>query len=86
MLRSLFTIVKVRALLIATAVVAALVRRGVPLMNVFTFKVLLGLFLGDRGAADGVLELGRALIGVLDDVNEIAAEGVLVDEVFDLQR
>lgn len=30
-------------------------------------------------------EFGRALIGVPDDVNEIAAEGVFVDEIVDLE-
>lgn len=68
-----------------TAVVAALVCRGVPLVGAFTVEILLGLFLRDRGATDGVLEFSRALVGVLDDVNEVAAKGVLVNEVLHLQ-
>ncbi len=41
-------------------------------------EILLGLFLRDQGATDGVFELSRALTRVLvylDDVYEVAAEG-----------
>ena len=61
-----------------------LVRGGVPLVDAFIIEVLLGLFFRDQGATDGVLEFSRALIGILDDVNCIAAERVSVDEVLDL--
>lgn len=65
---------------------AALVCGRVPFVRAFIFEVLLGLFLRDQGATDGVLEFSRALVGILDDVNYFAAESVFVDELLDLQR
>lgn len=53
-------------------------------MGDFTVKVLLGLFLRDTGATHIAHELRAVLIGVLDDMNEIAAEGVFVDLILDL--
>ena len=81
-----FLIVRGRAVLKATAIVATLNCRSVPLVGTFTLKVLLGLLLRDAGTTDRVLEFRRALFGVRDDVNEIAADGVFVYLVFDLQR
>lgn len=70
----------------ATAAVAVLVCRGIPLVDVFIVEVLLGLFLADQGATDGVPELGPAFIGVLDNMDEIAAESIFVDKALDFQR
>ena len=68
---------------IATAFVAALIRRDVPVVFRFIIEILLGLFLGDLGAADDVSELCNAFVGKVggdvDDVNKIAAESVVVD-------
>lgn len=68
---------------VATAFVAALVCRDVPVVFRFIIEILLGLFLGDLGAADGVSELCNAFVGKLggdmDNVNKIAAESVAVD-------
>lgn len=68
----------------ATAAVAALVCRYRPFVVGFIVEVVLRLFLGDERATYGASELDPCPIGVPDDVNDVAAEGVLVDEVFDL--
>ena len=62
-------------LLEATAFMAALVCWNFPLIHGLIVEILLGLFLRDQGATDGIFELSRALIRVLDDVYKIAAEG-----------
>ena len=67
------------------AIVATLIRGSIPRMSAFTLEVLLGLFLRDRGATNIALECTAILIVLLDDMNEIAAEGVFVNLVFDLQ-
>lgn len=68
----------------ATAAVAALVRRYRPFVVGFIVEILLRLFLRDECATYVASELDPCPIGVPDDVNDVAAEGVLVDEVFDL--
>ena len=73
---------------VATAFMAALVREKGPCTFRFIMEILLGLFLGDFGAADGVSEVWHAFVGNfgdVDDVNKIAAESVVVDYVLDLQ-
>ena len=57
----------------------ALVCGAQPLVNSLVVEVLLCLFLRDQGTTDGVLEISCALSVVVNDVNEIAAEGVFVD-------
>ena len=57
-----------------------------PSVDGFSVEVVLRFFLRDKGTTDGVVELSRSFIRILGDVDKIAAESVLIDEVLDLQR
>ena len=65
---------------------AVFICRDVPFIDGFLVEIVLGLFLRDKGTTDSVLKLSRSLIGVLSDVDKIATESELIDEVLDLQR
>lgn len=68
----------------AAAAVAVLVRRYRPFVVGFKVEICLSLFLRDQRTTDDASELDPCLIVVMDDVNDVAAEGVLVDEFLDL--
>ena len=65
---------------------AVLICRDMPFVSGLIIEISLSLLFGDEGATDGVLEFGDAHFWILDDVNEIAAESLVMDDILDLER